>query len=487
MTAARPIGADLSGVRDRDLIYVGGSWVRPHGRGVTEVESPSTEQVVARVAEADEADTDRAVRVAHQAFPAWSATPPAERIAAVSRLAAAVAARRDALGGLISTEVGMPLEQAIAAQATMPVGVLEATVRAANDYPWEESAGAAAVVRQPAGVVAAITPWNFPLHQIAAKAGPALVAGCTMVLKPSGVAPLNAFAFAECVDEAGIPPGVFNLVSGRGSVVGETMVAHPLVAVVSLTGSVESGARVGQVAARGIKKVCLELGGKSANVLLDDADLDAAVPSAVAQAFGNSGQACNALSRLAVPRSRLSEVEERLVAEVERIVVGDPFEPGVVMGPVVNAAQRESVRGHITGALRDGARLLTGGTEAPDGLSTGYYLPPTVFSDVASDLAIAQEEVFGPVLVVQPYDDPDDAVRIANSTQFGLSGGVWSADRARALSLARRMRTGQVKINGVRTRDHFDAPFGGFGLSGLGRELGRFGIDEVTEPTAILG
>ncbi|MDA3644178.1 aldehyde dehydrogenase family protein [Saccharopolyspora indica] len=479
--------ADLSEVRDRDHLYIDGAWIEPNGTGRTDVESPSTEKIVASVVNGDDVDTDRAVQAAHRAFREWSETPHDERIAAVERLAAALDSRRNALGGLIATEVGMPLEQASTAQATMPVGVLEATARAAKSYEWAEPVGNSLVVRRPAGVVAAITPWNFPLHQIAAKVGPALVAGCTIVLKPSAVAPLNGFAFAECVAEAEIPPGVFNLVPGRGSVVGEAMVSHPLVSVVSLTGSVESGARVGQVAAAGIKRVCLELGGKSANVLLDDADLDAAIPSAVAQAFVNSGQACNALSRLLVPRRLLAEVEERLVAEVDRIVVGDPFEPGVTMGPVVNAAQRESVRGHIGSALGSGARLIAGGAEAPPGLATGYYLSPTVFSDVTPEMPIAQEEVFGPVLVVQPYDDEDDAVAIANSTLFGLSGGVWSADRARALSLAHRLRTGQVKINGVRTRDHFDAPFGGYGLSGLGRELGRFGIDEFTEVTSILG
>jgi acyl-CoA reductase-like NAD-dependent aldehyde dehydrogenase len=327
----------------------------------------------------------------------------------------------------------------------------------------------------------------MPLYQIAAKVAPALAAGCTIVLKPSEVAPLNAFVFAECTEAAGIPAGVFNLVCGRGPVVGEALVTHPLVSVVSLTGSVSSGARVAALAAPGVKRVCLELGGKSPNVVLDDADLDVAVPSAVQQAYFNNGQACNALSRLLVARHQLGEVEERLVDCVRALRVGDPFEEGVDLGPLVSARQRDSVRGHIRQAIKQGARLLTGGPEAPPGLTRGHYQVPTVFSDVTPAMALGREEVFGPVLAVQPYADEDEAIEIANSTPYGLSAGVWSADAQRARRVARGIRSGQVKINGARTRDYLDTPFGGYGLSGLGRELGSFGLDEFVEIKAILG
>jgi acyl-CoA reductase-like NAD-dependent aldehyde dehydrogenase len=339
-------------------------------------------------------------------------------------------------------------------------------------------------------VVVAITPWNMPLHQIAAKLGPALVAGCTVVLKPSEVAPLNAYVLAQLAQEAGLPAGVLNLVSGTGPVVGEALVTDPRIAVVSLTGSVRSGARVAALAAASITRVCLELGGKSANVLLDDAPLDLAVPAAVGQAFFNSGQACNALTRLVVPEHRHAEVCERLVAAVGVLRVGDPFDPDVDLGPLVSEQQRETVRGHVRRAQAAGARLLIGGPEAPAELPTGYYHRPTVFTDVTPDMALAREEVFGPVLAVQSYPAaPGDAaaVEVANSTEFGLAAGVWSADHDRARAVALRLRAGQVKINGVRTRDSLDAPFGGYRRSGLGRELGRFGIDEFVEVKSLLG
>jgi aldehyde dehydrogenase (NAD+) len=316
---------------------------------------------------------------------------------------------------------------------------------------------------------------------------PALIAGCTLVLKPSEVAPLNGFVFAECTQAVGVPAGVFNLVCGGGPQVGEALVTHPLVSVVSLTGSVGSGARVAALAAPGIKRVCLELGGKSPNLVLDDADLEVVIPSAIEQAFFNSGQACNALSRLLVPRHRLDEVEERLVAGARALRVGDPFDDRVHLGPLISARQRDGVRGHIRAAMDDGARLLTGGPEAPPGLARGYYQVPTVFSEVTPAMRLGREEVFGPVLAVQPYADEDDAVAIANSTAYGLSGGVWSADAERARGVARRIRSGQVKVNGARTREYLDTPFGGYGLSGLGRELGSFGLDEFVEIKAILG
>jgi aldehyde dehydrogenase (NAD+) len=395
--------------------------------------------------------------------------------------------RADELATVIATEVGMPRHIAIGAQVRLPAAVIDRVADVGAGHPWEERVGAATVVREPAGVVAAITPWNFPLHQIAAKVAPALIAGCTVVLKPSEVAPLNAFVFAECTQTAGIPAGVFNLVCGRGSEVGEALVTHPLVAVVSLTGSVRSGARVAALAAAGIRRVCLELGGKSPNLVLDDADLEVVIPHALEQAFINSGQACNALSRLLVPRRWLAEVEERLVEGARALRVGDPFDGAVHLGPLVSARQRESVRGHIRAAVEDGARLLTGGPQAPPGLTRGWYQEPTVFSEVTPAMRLGREEVFGPVLAVQPYAGDDEAVAIANSTPFGLSGGVWSADVERARAVARRIRSGQVKVNGARTREYLDTPFGGYGLSGLGRELGSFGLDEFVEVKSILG
>ncbi|QAY62289.1 aldehyde dehydrogenase family protein [Xylanimonas allomyrinae] len=473
-------------LRDREELYVGGEWVRSGAGATIEVENPATEEIVARVVSGDADDVERAVRAARQAWPGWAARPVEDRAHLITRLADELEARRHELGVVTATEIGMPLPQATATQAGMPVEVLRTTARVAETYPWRQELSGATVVREPAGVVAAITPWNFPLHQIAAKVGPALLAGCAVVLKPSGIAPLNAYAFAECVARAGLPPGVFNLVTGPGRQVGEALVTHPDVAVVSLTGSVASGARVGQLAAAGIKRCCLELGGKSANVLLDDADLDLAIPSAVQQGLSNSGQACNALTRILVGRDRLGEVEERLVAAVEALRVGDPFAAGTDLGPVVSAGQRDSIRGHVVRALAAGERLLTGGSDAPDGLERGYYVRPSVFSRVGVDAPLVQEEIFGPVLVVQVYEDEHEAVAIANATRFGLSGGVWSADPERARRVASRMRTGQVKVNGVRTRDHFDAPFGGYGQSGVGRELGPFGIDEFVETKSIL-
>ncbi|MBW0091385.1 aldehyde dehydrogenase family protein [Pseudonocardia sp. KRD-184] len=478
-------GADL--VRDRTDHLIGGRWVRSTGEPVAVVD-PATERVVAHVPAGTAAEATAAVDAAHAAWPAWAATGVAERVGHVRALADALDAAAEEIGGVVATEVGMPWHLAVPAQVRMPAQVLRTTADLAEGYPWREPTSAGEVLRAPAGVVVAITPWNMPLHQIAAKIGPALVAGCTVVLKPSEVAPLCAYALAELVVAAGLPPGVVDVVSGTGPVVGEALVRDPRTAVVSFTGSVGAGARVAELAAPGIKRVCLELGGKSANVLLDDAPLDVAVPSAVQQAFFNSGQACNALTRLLVPAALHDEVCERLVAAVGEIRTGDPFDATSDLGPLVSAAQRDRVRGHVRRACTDGARLLTGGPDAPDGLDVGYYHRPTVFTDVPPDLALAHEEVFGPVLAVQVYDSGDaGAVELANSTDYGLAAGVWSADRDRARAVGARIRAGQVKVNGVRTRDSLDAPFGGYGRSGLGRELGRYGIDEFVEITSLLG
>jgi len=345
-----------------------------------------------------------------------------------------------------------------------------------RELPAQEQIGNSVVVRDPIGVVAAITPWNYPLHQVAAKVAPALAAGCTVVLKPSEVAPLTAFLLADVIDELGLPAGVFNLVCGLGPVVGEALAGHPGVDMVSFTGSTRAGRRVSEVAARTVKPVALELGGKSANVILDDADLQRAVPDGVAKCFLNSGQTCSALTRMLVPRERLEEAEQIAAAAAEGFTPGDPLAEGTRLGPLVSEAQRERVRDYIEQGVSEGARLLTGGVEPPEGLEEGFFVRPTVFSGVSGEMAIAREEIFGPVLVIVPYEDEDDAVRIANDTEYGLAGGVWSADPERAQRVARRLRTGQVEVNGGAFNPL--APFGGFKQSGHGREYGRFGLEE---------
>jgi acyl-CoA reductase-like NAD-dependent aldehyde dehydrogenase len=335
-------------------------------------------------------------------------------------------------------------------------------------------------------VVGAITPWNFPLHQIVAKMAPALAAGCTFVLKPSEVAPLNALVLFDALKAVGLPPGVANVVLGTGPVVGEAIAGHPGVDVVSFTGSVRAGTRVAEVAARNVTRVALELGGKSPNVILPDADLDRAVPAGVGQAFVNAGQACIALSRMLVPADRLAEAEELARRSVARIVVGDPLDPSTTMGPVVSAAQRDRIRGFVTDAVDDGARVVAGGPDTPEGLDRGFFVRPTVLSGVTNATTVSRQEVFGPVLVLLPYRDENEAVALANDTPFGLSAGVWSSDPDHARQVAARLRAGQVKINGARTRDHIRAPFGGYKRSGIGRELGPFGLDEFLELKAVL-
>jgi acyl-CoA reductase-like NAD-dependent aldehyde dehydrogenase len=346
-------------------------------------------------------------------------------------------------------------------------------------YPFEEEIGSSLIVREPIGVVGAITPWNYPLHQVVAKVAPALGAGCTIVLKPSEVAPLSAVLFAEIIDEAGLPPGVFNLVLGTGPVVGEAIAAHPDVDMVSFTGSTRAGRRVSELAAGTIKRVALELGGKSANVILPDADLEKAVKVGIANCFINGGQTCTAQTRMLVDRAHYEQALELARQVAEGYTVGSPDDESTRIGPMVSAAQRERVRGYIEKGIAEGARVVTGGAEPPEGLDHGYYVRPTVFADVAPTMTIAQEEIFGPVLSVIPYDDEDDALRIANDSPYGLSGAVWAGEPERALAFAKRMRTGQVEVNGGRFNPM--APFGGYKQSGNGRELGRFGLEEFLE------
>jgi aldehyde dehydrogenase (NAD+)/betaine-aldehyde dehydrogenase len=460
----------------RDKLYIGGEWVEPAGGGTIEVVNPSTEEVVGRIPEGTAEDADRAVKAARAAFDSWSRTTPRERSDYLAAIGAKLGERGDELAALISTEMGMPLKLSRIIQVGLPTATFSLIPQLIEEVAWEEKVGNSLIVREPAGVVAAITPWNYPLHQIANKVAPALAAGCTVVLKPSEVVPLNAFVLAEIVEEVGLPAGVFNLVTGTGPVAGEAIVAHPDTDMVSFTGSTRAGRRVSELAAQGVKPVTLELGGKSPNVILDDADLERAVTDGVAKCFLNSGQTCSALTRMLVPREKLEEAERIAAAVAEQFTPGDPFDESSRLGPLVSATQLERVRGYIEKGQAEGARLVTGGAEAPEGREQGYFVNPTVFSDVETDMTIAQEEIFGPVLSIIPYDDEEEAVRIANDTVYGLAGGVWSADEDRARRVAARIRTGQVEINGGAFNPL--APFGGYKQSGHGREAGRYGLEE---------
>ena len=463
-------------MKEFERLYIGGSWVEPAGPGTIDVLSPSTEEVIGRVPAGSAADADRAVRAAAEAFPAWAATPAAERARALTRLERARAARLEDVAHVITAEVGMPLGLSRSIQATVPLTVLGSYAQLLPGFAFEDRVGHSLVVKEPFGVVACITPWNYPLHQIVAKVAPALAAGCTVVVKPSEVAPLNAFLLAEAVHEAGLPKGVFNLVSGTGPVVGEALCAHAAVDMVSFTGSTRAGRRVAALAADSVKRVALELGGKSASVVLDDADFPRATKATVSSCYLNSGQTCTALTRLLVPRSREEEAVGLAVEAARAFTVGDPFGGQAKLGPLVSAAQRERVRQYVRTGVAEGATLRLGGAEPPEGLKTGYYVRPTVFASVRPEMTIAREEIFGPVLSILPYGDEDDAVRIANDTPYGLAGAVWSASDERAQRVARRLRTGQVDVNGGRFNPL--APFGGFKQSGYGRELGEWGLEE---------
>ena len=467
----------------RDKLYVGGEWVDPAGDDTIEVVNSTTEEVMGRIPAGTPEDVDRAVAAARAAFETWSQVPPVQRSALLEGIAAALAARSDEIAALVAQELGMPLALSKGIQAGLPTMTFSSMPALMEQVAWEEEIGNSLVVREPVGVVGAITPWNYPLHQICAKVAPALAAGCTVVLKPSEVVPLNAFVLAEVFEQAGAPAGIFNLVTGTGPVVGEALVAHEGVDMVSFTGSTRAGRRVSELASARVKPVALELGGKSPNVILEDADLEAAVADGVSKCFLNSGQTCSALTRMLVPRERLEEAERIAAAVAEHFTPGDPFEPGTRLGPLVSDAQRERVREYIRAGAQEGARLVTGGEEAPEGLDRGYFVRPTVFSGVTPEMRIAQEEIFGPVLAIMPYEDEEDAVRIANDTEYGLAGGVWSGDEERAKRVARRIRTGQVEINGATFNPL--APFGGLKQSGHGRELGRYAIEEFLVPKAM--
>ncbi len=467
----------------REALFIGGEWADPVGSGTLEVINSTTEEVMGTIPEGTAEDVDAAVTAARATFAGWSATPREERAGYLEAIANGLSERSEEIAVTVSQELGMPLKLSVQIQAGLPTMSFASMARLIDNVAWEQQVGNSLIVREPIGVLGAITPWNYPLHQIAAKVAPALAAGCTVVLKPSEVAPLNAFILAEVIEATGLPAGVFNLVTGTGPVVGEAIASHPEVDMVSFTGSTRAGKRVSELAAASVKKVAMELGGKSPNVILDDADFERAVVDGVAKCFLNSGQTCSALTRMVVPREKLELVEQIAAAAAEQFVVGDPLEGETHLGPLVSAAQRDRVRGYIEKGQAEGAKLVTGGVEPPEGLEQGFFVQPTVFSEVTPEMTIAQEEIFGPVLAIQPYDDEADAIRIANHTIYGLAGGVWSGDEEHAKSVARQIRTGQVEINGGTFNPL--APFGGFKQSGHGRELGHFAIEEFLQPKSL--
>lgn len=471
----------LVGLRDRTDVLVDGAWRRPVSAGITEVEGPATGEVIGTSAEGGPADVEAAVAAARRAFAGWSSAPVEERLGVLRGWVTQLEVRHDLLVDTIVGEVGAPVTLAREAHVGMALDVLRAYLDEANAVHWEQRIGSSLVLREAAGVAACITPWNWPLYQVVAKIGGALVAGCTVVLKPAELTPLSAYLLADAALEAGLPAGVLNLVPGSGRVVGEAMVTHPDIDVVSFTGSTGVGVRISQLAAPDVKRVCLELGGKSASLVLPDADLEVAVPASVQGAMLNSGQTCSAWSRLLVPQTLVAEVLDRAAGEVGRMTVGDPSLPETALGPVVSATQRATVTGFVERAVAAGARVVAGGVDNPCG--RGHFVAPTVVTDVGQDAEIVREEVFGPVVTVQGYADEDKAVALANDSAYGLHGAVWSGDQERALGVARRLRTGQVDVNGAAFNPA--APFGGYGRSGNGRELGRFGIEEFLELKSI--
>jgi aldehyde dehydrogenase (NAD+) len=470
-------------MREYRSFYVDGGWQTPSAVDAISIHSASTEEEIGRVPRGTAADVDRAVTAARRAFDGgWSQTTATERAEWLRKLAAALEARVGDVATTISQEVGMPITMSTIVQAQSPVRIARSFATLADEASFEEPLGNSIVVREPYGVAGMITPWNFPLHQIVAKVAPAIAAGCTMVLKPSEVAPLNSYLLAEAAMEIGLPAGVLNIVHGDGATVGEAIARHADVDLISFTGSVRAGQRVSALAAETIKKVTLELGGKSAFVVLDDAPLEKAIPAGVNNAMLNSGQTCSAWTRMVVPRARLDEVLGLASAAVARLTLGDPLDPKAKLGPLVSDVQRQRVEGYIQAGVREGARLVAGG-KRPAAFARGHYVEPTIFTDVQPSMTIAREEIFGPVLAILPYDTEDEAVAIANATIYGLAGGVWSADPTRAMRIARRLRTGQVDVNGAKFNPL--APFGGYKRSGIGREFGKYGLDEYLQIKAI--
>ncbi|MFE7566788.1 aldehyde dehydrogenase family protein [Streptomyces sp. NPDC057539] len=467
---------------ERRDILIDGAWLPSAGDGMIEVENPVTEEIAATVPRGSAKDVERAATAAHAAFGSWSRSTLDERVQVLRSLADSIEKRADDISRTIVSELGEPLSIATAHQTLSTVNHLRSTAEELTKVDWDVRVGDTLVHRAPVGVVGAITPWNVPLLMIAMKVGAAIAAGCTVVLKGTEVAPMSSYYFAEATLDAGLPAGVFNLVSGDGPTIGEAIAAHPLVDMVSLTGSPRAGSRVMELASADVKRVALELGGKSPNLVLPDGDLERAVATGIADAFRNSGQVCGGLTRLLVPRSRLAETEELARAVAEKYVLGDPFDARTTLGPVINAAQRDRIRGLIRSGLEEGARLVTGGPEQPDGLERGYFVKPTVLTG-SPRMRIAQEEIFGPVVTILPYETEDEAITIANDSKYGLAGAVWAASDERARDIALRLRTGRIRINGSPVNPR--APHGGFKLSGIGRENGRFGIEEFLEYQSI--
>ncbi|MFE9468355.1 aldehyde dehydrogenase family protein [Streptomyces virginiae] len=468
-------------MKAQDGMYIDGAWRPAVGTGRIEVVNPADGEVIAQVPAGNEEDVDAAVRAARAALPGWAATPPAERAALIGALRDALQARKGELTQTVTAELGAPLGFAKAVHVGSSIAVVSSYIELAASYAFEERIGNSTVLMEPVGVVGAITPWNYPLYQVVAKVAPALAAGCTLVLKPAEDTPLTAQLFAEAVHEAGIPAGVFNLVTGTGPVAGQALAAHEGVDFVSFTGSTAVGKQVGATAGAAVKRVALELGGKSANVILPGADLPKAVAAGVGHVMNNTGQSCNALTRMLVHRDQYEEAVALAVAAVADHPIGDPRTAGTRVGPVVNAKQHERVRGFIAKGVEEGARLVAGGPDAP--YEHGYFVAPTVFADVTPDMTIAQEEIFGPVLSILAYEDEEEALRIANGTVYGLGGAVWAADEETAAAFARRMDTGQVDINGGRY--NILAPFGGHKQSGVGRELGPHGLAEYLQTKSL--
>ena len=464
----------------RDRFYIGGQWVAPSTGKAIDVHNAGTGEVMGRVPAGTEKDIAAAVAAARAALEGWSALPVQMRAEHLEKISAGLKARADEIARTIAQEVGMPLKMASRIQAGLPIANFANYAKLVRDFAFEQRVGNSLVVREPVGVVGAITPWNYPLHQIALKVAPALAAGCTVVLKPSEVAPFNAFILAEVAEAAGLPKGALNVVTGYGATAGEALVKHPGVDMISFTGSTRAGKRISELAAQQIKRVALELGGKSASVILEDADLAAAVKGTVNGCYLNSGQTCTALTRMLVPESKYDEAA-RLAADVAKsFTLGDPLAETTRLGPLTSKAQLERVRSYIKKGIEEGAELVAGGAEPPEGVPAGgYYVRPTVFGRVRNDMSIAQEEIFGPVLSIIPYRDEEEAVRIANDTVYGLAGAVWSKDEARAQRVARRIRAGQVDVNGGAF--NMNAPFGGFKQSGHGREAGVYGLEEFLE------
>jgi len=465
--------------------YIDGKWVDPVKPKTLEVINPATEEPFAKISMGSKADVDKAVAAARKAFDTFSQTTREERIGLLQKIVTVYQKRYADIVKAISMEMGAPLSLSQNAQAAIGLGHLTQGIKILQEYEFEEVKGSYAIRREPIGVVGMITPWNWPINQIACKVVPALAAGCTMVLKPSEIAPMNAILWAEVLDEAGVPPGVFNLINGDGPTVGEAMSSHPGIDMMSFTGSTRAGIAVAKASADTVKRVAQELGGKSPNIVLDDADLQKAVVRGVMHMMQNTGQSCNAPSRMFVPKAKHDQAAQIAKGAAESVKVGDPFAEGTTMGPVVSETQFNKIQGLIQKGIDEGATLVTGGVGRPDGLNRGYYVRPTIFANVTNDMTIAREEIFGPVLAILPYESEADAIKMANDTPYGLSGYVQSGDIEHARKVASQIRAGNVHINGA--GGEMNAPFGGYKQSGTGREWGEFGFEEFLEVKAVLG